>query len=156
MTRFSSVEEMAAEVVGKKVTAVRIAEEVLQLNFADGSSVAFDVEGDCCSHSYFYDFHGVEKLLENGPVTEFSEIDLKDTEYVYAYDTGGFEDGYESVQVYGYRLVTEHPTWGEQTSAFSFRNSSNGYYGGWMGLTERRIDDVAPVTETVSEVVVTS
>lgn len=141
-----------ASVVGRKVKAVRITEEILQFDFEEGESVAFTVYGDCCSHSYFYDFHGVEKLLENGPVTEFSPIDLKESEYVYSYDPDNVDHEYDEIQVYGWRLVTEHPLWGEQTSVFSFRNSSNGYYGGWMEVTSQRIDDVEPVTETVLEV----
>ena len=34
------------------------------------------------------------------------------------------------VRVYGYRIASDHPTWGEVTAVMSFRNDSNGYYGG--------------------------
>jgi hypothetical protein len=36
------------------------------------------------------------------------------------------------MQVYGYALVTQSQRWGEVTSVFSFRNYSNGYYGGFI------------------------
>ncbi|MFE5290115.1 hypothetical protein ACFRAQ_34550 [Nocardia sp. NPDC056611] len=109
--------------VGKKIVGIRINEDYLEFTASDGTQTAFGVYGDCCSHSYFHDFVGADKLLANGPILSAEEIDLEESEV---------GEGWEVIQCYGFRLITEHPMWGEQTSVFSFRNSSNGYYGGWM------------------------
>jgi len=116
--------------IGKKITRVFMNEDHLKFETDDGA-VVFQVEGDCCSHSYFHDFIGVRKLLENGKVISAKEIFLDD-----------FSEGDdERVQAYGFEIVTEHPTFGEQTSVFSFRNRSNGYYGGSLenGASEREV-----------------
>ncbi|QXN73014.1 hypothetical protein SEA_PHILLIS_43 [Mycobacterium phage Phillis] len=134
------------EVVGKKVLAVFISEEYLVFE-TDKGRVGFGVEGDCCSWSYFYDIVGADKLLANGPITEISELDLSDQNY--------YED-YEDIQVYGYEFVSAHPVWGEQTTVVSFRNSSNGYYGGWMNSVENpnrlNLNDLQLVTGEFHEV----
>ena len=50
--------------------------------------------------------------------------------------------------VYGYKIVTAHPVFGEVTSVLSFRNSSNGYYGGWMDRTgDVRTEGLQRITE---------
>jgi hypothetical protein len=56
--------------------------------------------------------------------------------------------------VYGYSITLEpkeNDYYGERTAVFSFRNESNGYYGGWIEKTEDR--EVLPeITEDVLEV----
>lgn len=117
----------------------------------DRGATAYTVEGDCCSRSYFHDFIGVKKLLENGPVIEASEVkdDSLPTELAGPEEQDGdrYEDEY--IQVYGYRLVTEHPLFGEQTSVFAFRNASNGYYGGWMFDAEVPADEIPEILDDV-------
>jgi hypothetical protein len=109
------------DLIGKSIARIRWSEDHLVFNTSDGAQFAFGVAGDCCSSSYFHDFYGVAHLLNNGPVLSVRAIDLPE-----------FEQDYEHIQCYGHELVTKHPIWGEVTSVFSFRNSSNGYYGGWM------------------------
>lgn len=151
----SSYDHNLKKLVGKKVVAIYMNDEYLLMGFDDGTYQAWSVEGDCCSHSYFYDFHGVTKLLDNGPIIEVGEVDLVPGDPGYYDDADENErrkqawiaehpgedpddnrwDWYtydDCIQVYGYKLITEHAIFGYQTSVFSFRNSSNGYYGGWM------------------------
>jgi len=125
--RYNNLDEKGlASLVGHKVTAVEMSEERLVFT-TDVGEFVYEVEGDCCSYSYFYDLIGKEKLIENGPVVSVGTIDLKEPD-----DEDAERD--ECVQVYGFEIVTEHPRWGEQTTVFSFRNASNGYYGGSMYL----------------------
>lgn len=128
--------------IGATISAVLISEERLIFQ-TDRGLVTFRVDGDCCSDSYFYDFYGVKHLLKNGPVTAFEQVDLQPGDPGWhdcskhgemPYDDGG--DWHESREVYGYRITTVHPQFGPVTSVFSFRNDSNGYYGGWMSLVE--------------------
>jgi hypothetical protein len=107
--------------VGKKIQRIAMSEGELAFG-TDQGLIAFQVEGDCCSHSYFYDFYGVEKLLVNGPVTEVGAVDIDESTV----------EQHECTQAYGFKIISTSPVWGDQTSVFSFRNDSNGYYGGWM------------------------
>ena len=126
--------------VGKNVTRIRMSTDYLVFD-TDQGYVGYTVEGDCCSRSYFYDMHGADKLLANGPVVSAKAVDVA------LYDNAdGPNDDF--VQAYGFEFVTEHPDFGEMTTVLSFRNASNGYYGGWMekvdALTE---SDVAALVD---------
>ena len=119
----------------------------------DKGDKAYTVEGDCCSRSYFFDFYGVRSLLANGPVVAFEAVSLSPGDPGYRSETWDAEgeDCYEVIQVYGYRLTTVHEMWGETSSVLSFRNSSNGYYGGWMTDIDPayRPQDLRSITEDV-------
>jgi hypothetical protein len=107
---------------GAKVTKIWMDEDSLTFE-TDKGLIAFAVEGDCCSTSVFYDFYGVDNLLKNGPITEIEDIDLE--------ITGDDKDSDDDcVKVYGVRLTTVSDEFGPMSSVFSFRNYSNGYYGG--------------------------
>lgn len=137
--------------VGKKITRIFMDEDTLTFHTTESTHgpdsivlacadpahtraevVQFQVDGDCCSYSYFYDFYGVRKLLDNGPVVSVRDIPLADP------DDADSREG-EVVAAYGFEIVTTHPAWGEQTAVFSFRNDSNGYYGGNLVRQEKAI-----------------
>lgn len=125
---FYDIDEKA--IIGATVERVFWSSDRMILDTDKGVFI-YDVEGDCCSFSYFHDFIGIKKLLNNGPVVGFESVDL---------DADDIEDDdHNYTQVYGYRFETEHSKWGLMSSVVSFRNESNGYYGGWMDLlvTER-------------------
>ena len=109
--------------LGRNIVRVHMDQDTLDFHTDTGQKLSYYVDGDCCSSSYFYDMHGVEKLLENGPITEVGQIELNEP------DDEDSRKG-DCVRAYGYKLITESPKWGEQTTVFSFRNDSNGYYGG--------------------------
>lgn len=133
------------DMIGRTVNAIFWSEGTLVF-MTDAEPMAYAVEGECCSHSYFHDFYGVEHLLKNGPVISAEDIELAPGDADYRAKT--WEEGvgsvdYGEVEVYGYRLTTEHPLFGPVSSVVSFRNSSNGYYGGWMQRVDpREIDRV--------------
>lgn len=125
------------KLIGKKVLKIRMNEQNLVFETDDGV-FAFGVEGDCCSSSYFYDFYGVENLLENGAIKSVREIPLE-------VRPESVTPSNDFIEAYGFELVTNNKYWGDKTSVFSFRNDSNGYYGGWM-------EDVNIDPETVPEI----
>lgn len=146
---------MEAAIVNKTVTGILMSEKFLTFETTAGN-VTFGVEADCCSRSYFFDFYGVERLLGSKVIRlERVELDPGDVGYhesTYAVpDAGpkGFER-YSHTKVYGYRLITEHPVFGEVSSVFSFRNDSNGYYGGEMCLLEDSMDSTLTVQERLT------
>ena len=121
--------------VGHNIVKVEQTEERMIFTNDQGIRLIYEVEGDCCSYSYFHDIVGEEKLIENGPVVSVGEIELHPSTIL-----DSPRD--EVVRCYGYEIVTESPKWGEQTTVFSFRNDSNGYYGGDMYFAGLRSAEV--------------
>ena len=140
--------KVLAGIVGRKVVSIRMDEETLALLFDDDTFVQWTVEGNCCSTSYFYDFHGVRKLIDNGPIISARAISLFDSTEEEDMIPGRYQ---EEVKVYGFELVTQHPHWGEQTSVFSFRNDSNGCYGGDMLRQPGELVDLPDLFDDVIE-----
>lgn len=135
------------DLVGKKVNKIFMDSEYLRFVTDEQGTFTYRVEGDCCSSSYFYDFYGVKNLLENGKIKEIKTVELLPSDVVVANS-----NHYDVIRVYGYQITTEGE-YGEVTSVFSFRNSSNGYYGGWIQRLEGGTDKELPeVTEDISEV----
>ena len=143
--------ENIGKLIGKKVKRIFMNEDYLKFE-TDMGNVIYTVGGDCCSQSVFYDFFGVKKLLKNGRVTSAKEIELCPIDITEEKDGEKDKKSYqECISVYGYEIVTEHPLFGEQTSVFSFRNYSNGYYGGWM----EEVNDIDVSPEIVDDVIET-
>lgn len=111
--------------IGKVVTGILMDEETLTFETNKGY-VVYWVEAECCSSSYFFDFYGVERLL-GSEVVNFEEVELSKGDV--GYNESTYSTGYD---VYGFRITTIHPLFGEVSSVLSFRNENNGYYGGWM------------------------
>jgi hypothetical protein len=120
---------------GKTVREIWMSDDYLTFVTDDGK-VTYAVYGDCCSDSAFFDFYGVENVLGR-EVVAFESVSLSPGDPGYRAET--FEtpaNDYGETQVYGYRITTEHPMFGHVSAVMSFRNESNGYYGGWMELTD--------------------
>lgn len=127
------------KLVGRSVKGIYMSHEFLKFS-TDRGDLAFSVYGDCCSQSYFYDFIGVRRLLDNGPIVAAETLNLGDP------DDEDSRAG-EVVIAYGFRFVTEDPTFGEVSSVMSFRNDSNGYYGGEMFAVDSCPTDLAELTD---------
>jgi hypothetical protein len=141
---YITAENIKKAIVGKRLTNIRFNEDNLILVFGD-EYLSLGVDGDCCSTSYFYDFYGVAKVLGR-EVEDFKEIELDPT------DLKASHNG-EVVSVYGYKIVCKgnpddyFDT--TPTAVFSFRNDSNGYYGGSL---ENGIDFSKGVPEITKDV----
>jgi hypothetical protein len=111
--------------VGKKITAVYLAE--------DGCAIKFDIEGgkpiiaraygDCCSYTWIEYVETPEHLL--GTVQSVKDLALDKP------DAERDENEGEYIQYYGCKISTE-----KGSCLLDYRNSSNGYYGGnleWPG-----------------------
>lgn len=114
-------EEIFAGVEGRTLVGLAVSndgETTLRLRFAEGPDHFVTTEGDCCSESWWADAIGA-KSCYGALVTGVRELEL----------TVPDDDNrtrQESDEVYGYAIDT---IWG--TITLAFRNSSNGYYGGW-------------------------
>lgn len=92
-------------------------EAEMRLVCADGTLV-MDTDGDCCSESWWADAIGVKQLLAGSRVTAAEEIDMPTPE--------DNRTRQEQDQAYGLKITTDRGV-----CTLVFRNSSNGYYGGW-------------------------
>lgn len=135
--------EVFNKLIGVIVEKIFISEDFLFLQTDDGL-YRIGIEGECCSHSYFYDFVGANNIIGRKIINiEEIELDIKDTDIVKV-DTGyGWDrmkdniEEDEEIEVYGVRIIAEDEVFGELSGAFSFRNASNGYYGGWVNEVKK-------------------
>jgi len=96
-------------------------------------SLTIDTDGDCCSESWFADIISPQ-LLIGAPVTSAEEIplpkQLKNSQYDNQSRTRQEEDRIYCIQIETTKGVCD----------IIFRNSSNGYYGGWADYSWTILD----------------
>ena len=90
----------------------------IALRKADGSAFLWTTEGDCCSESWFADINGADSLRD-AVITEIRTVEMGEVD-----DERTRQD---VDRVYGVKITTS-----KGHCDVVFRNSSNGYYGGWM------------------------
>jgi hypothetical protein len=129
---------MMKELVGKTIQAIWIdGDEQGYLSFdTNDGQFRYVAQGDCCSESWFYHILGADALLGH-TVTSVVEVDMPDP-------TDGFSRQ-EVDQLYGINIRTD-----VGMADVEFRNSSNGYYGGWVEFMED-----TPIPDSVRMVQVT-
>jgi len=111
------------ELIGKTIQKALINEDQSLIAFVtEVGNIYFIAQGDCCSETWFSDILNVTNIF-NAKVTSVRSIELPE----YNVEDGRTRQQYDSV--YGYKLVSAK---GETTVIF--RNSSNGYYGGYVEL----------------------
>ena len=124
------------ELTGHTIISIYMSEKYLVFN-TKTRQVAYECEADCCSESVFYDFIGVKKLLKGNPIIATNEIPLQSFSFrnvkQWTKDRNKLQN---CVEVYGYEIITEDEKFGDVTSVFSFRNYSNGAYGGNLSLVD--------------------
>jgi hypothetical protein len=109
---------LSKKLIGRVLQSVSLdAERVrIRFDFADGSSSTYEAMGDCCSRSWIEhlelpaNVHGA-RIMEVGAS---GPVEVQDPDH-------------ECLQVYAEQLITDR---GEVV--IEFRNSSNGYYGGYL------------------------
>ena len=118
------MDEFYQSLIGKHVVALDISEDEISLRFrcADGN-IVWTTEGDCCSTSWWADGYDLD-ALRDAIILDVKELVLEDPG----------QDGrnrQEEDRLYGYCIGTS-----KGATYLAFRNSSNGYYGGWAMLGE--------------------
>lgn len=108
----------------KRIKSVKISkgEEFILFVPQYGDVILFEAVGDCCSETWFSDIIGLHNLL-NQEVFGVEMLELpepQDNRTRQEYD-----------QAYGWRLKTKRGH-----CDILYRNSSNGYYGGWSSKVE--------------------
>lgn len=112
---------------GKKLKKVELNPDKTKITFEflDGYTTNFGVEGDCCSHSWI---EHIETFVNQEGATFLSiEEDVMDKTEDDEYNPKVNNSKHESLQVYSTRFKFDR---GE--IVLEYRNSSNGYYGGYL------------------------
>lgn len=110
------------ELTGCKILSIEVNDvaDILIFNVEGRESIVYLAVGDCCSETWFADIFGVDALL-GGTVSKVERMKLPDYN---TYDGRGRQD---VDLVYGYKIVTD-----KGYADVVYRNSSNGWYGGWV------------------------
>jgi hypothetical protein len=125
--------------IGKTVTSVELAKDkmALKFNVAESDSIVATTDGDCCSHTWI---EHVELPALGFPAKVFAVESIEFAGHLIfgrldagldLPDVDDSPDESERVVVYGLKIVTDKGEF-----IIDFRNSSNGYYGGWMNWPE--------------------
>lgn len=114
--------EFLDALTGKQIIGIDVSdnEESLRFRCAEGN-VVWETYGDCCSQSWWADGFQLNSL-RGGAVRSVGTIEIPGP-----VDDSRSRQEYDSV--YGIEIVTH-----QGKAQLVFRNSSNGYYGGWCGL----------------------
>lgn len=115
--------EKMQEIMGKKILSLAVSDDQNFLKFStDTGDIIYKAVGECCYETWFADIIGVHSLL-GATIINIEEISMDN----YNVDDGRGRDDVD--KAYGYKLTTNLGT-----SDIVFRNSSNGYYGGWIEI----------------------
>lgn len=123
--------------VGRIIERVCFDGDILTFVAWNDEKFSVGVEGDCCSCSWWSDIFGVKNIV--GKMVQC----IVESPLLSSYNT---EDGrcrQEYDSVYGFRIVCVDGSFAD----FIFRNSSNGYYGGWMKNNKRHVTEEQYVIE---------
>ena len=120
------------KLIGKKINKIFIDSiEQHYMKFETNSGdVCFAGDGDCCSETYFSDVQNINNLIGQIVKSE-EEIELQEGDYPKK------ESRQDEDSVYGIKLITDS---GE--SIIVYRNSSNGYYGGYCNFCKEIPADI--------------
>jgi hypothetical protein len=125
------VNKLEILLLGEVIERVFVSDSDHSLIFrlAGGTEILCSAIGDCCSESWFAEIVGFSALLHHGGVLSVSEAELPFPRmHGDADDDHGRQD---HDQIYGLEIRT-----GGGVALVVFRNSSNGYYGGWINASQ--------------------
>lgn len=117
------------ELVGTTIEGVSISKDrrVVRFSLRGRAPMAFLAEADCCSASWVEEFDFT--AITGGTVVR---VDVKDVCGDGRLLATAYPDYQQEVDAaYFYEIVTDRGS-----ATLEMRNSSNGYYGGWMTLAE--------------------
>lgn len=110
------------EMIGKQVVKITSDGDSVTFHHSDNEydSTTYNANGDCCSNSWIEHF---DEVTSPETIVSFEENEIDP----YVPDSTKTDNYEECMQYYFYKLKTDK---GEYN--IEMRNSSNGYYGGWL------------------------
>jgi hypothetical protein len=120
---FSWIEDDKLEKMkGRIVKEIRVENNDEELIFVldNNETVTWNAVGDCCSSSWIEHF---DEIKESAKILDFISLEISPS-FDPKESINHFE---EEMKYYFYELLTEKGNY-----KIEMRNSSNGYYGGWL------------------------
>lgn len=112
------------DVLGKKISRVENDGTPIVLHFEDGGKLIVDLEGDCCSRSYFSPEGLADaKQLEGSKILSVEEVGEASGMH------GPYDHGHQDQSTLWHFLKF---TTDKGHVTLDWRNDSNGYYDGWV------------------------
>lgn len=105
---------------------------ILAFTTGGGGVIACETAASCCSESWWADVLGVG-VLRDATVRTVERISME------GYDVDDGRGRQDEDQAYGYKITTDR---GDATLVF--RNSSNGFYGGYVVPRDLRVRPLPP------------
>lgn len=105
-----------SKIVGATIDLIEHDDNSVTITATDGRKFRYETDAGCCSSTWIEHITAPD-YVRGGTITEVKEIDLDSEESA----------EYDFLQKYQTSFVTEK---GE--IIVEYRNSSNGYYGGWL------------------------
>lgn len=111
-----------SELIGKKLNKITTDNEggTLHLHTDDGI-YEFSPQGDCCSQSWIEHF---DEVARPGTIVSFEEKEIPPS---YEIKPTKYDHYQDKIEHYFYELKTDNARY-----LIEMRNSSNGYYGGYL------------------------
>lgn len=123
------------ELIGEVIKEIWVNEDQSFLKFVtDDKELLYYAEGDCCSESWFADILFSWQFF-NKKVVDVEVLEVPDwLSHLIAKDGRTRQ---ECDEVYGFQIkVQDANSYNSNWCDIIFRNSSNGYYGGWCEYIE--------------------
>ena len=130
---------------GQRLKGLEQNRERVSLLFYNAPPLRFEVSGDCCSSSWIEhleqppDLDGAIFLgVEDSEAVPWDDHECKECRHEERWDRDHDCDacGHDSLSVYNTRFLTDRGA-----IVVEYRNDSNGYYGGRLGLVEEDDED---------------
>lgn len=127
---FGGMNRKLSPLAGRKLKAIELRDnkERIAFVFQDGGEVSYGVEGDCCSSSWIEHLEAPDDI-DGAEIVEFSEAEMDFTAEYNAALKARDPNEYDRDCVMKY-TSTFRTTKGDVV--LEYRNSSNGYYGGYL------------------------
>lgn len=113
-----------SSLIGKTIARIQMTADRIAIRFVldNGDAIGAVCDADCCSSTWIEDVIAPEAALES-PVLCAGDIELPE-EFRTPSKTENYE---EEMKYYGFFIETA-----KGRCTLAYRNSSNGYYGGWL------------------------
>jgi hypothetical protein len=110
--------------VGQTIDSLTLAPDgsTLTIEFRDETGAILEAEGECCSHCWIEGMEGASQVVGHA-IVSVEDIEMPERDF----DV----ERHECLDFYGLRINTNFGA-----LVIDYRNSNNGYYGGWLNIRE--------------------
>lgn len=116
------------KMIGAEILGVAYKGETLYISTNCGVFVCTP-EGDCCAQCYIQHISGTDALAKGAVIASVEDITLPDVE----------QGEFDASDVWGHRIITD-----KGHCSIEMRVDHNGYYGGWLSISEQDVGTEIP------------